>query len=374
MPSWGGAVGRARDHAEAVQVVRAIGVLEPGGAQLSALRLSRALREHGIETRLVAGDATPAGLDLARAHGFEVEHFAEVRNLQWEPCEEFAAWLHEHTAGADLVHGHMFGAWWAAARAAPPDVPVVASEHNALCWPRTAHDDAATAVAARLGCYFGHGPESRAGAARTGVPGDRTIAGESAIEGLDGRPQPDLPTPRITFAGRLAPDKGPDVLVEALGMLADPPPTYLLGDGEMRAALEHQVAELGLQDVVRFSGWQAQPERFVAGAAVHVVPSRHDAWSQSAVLAMGLGVPVVATAVEGLPETLGAGPGGLGAPDEPRALAGAIGAVLAGLCESDLAAARAYAQRFTPDRVAARYASVYRSLAGADSTAVRPAA
>jgi glycosyltransferase involved in cell wall biosynthesis len=357
-----------------VQVVRAIGVLEPGGAQLSALRLSRALREHGIETRLLAGDATPAGLDLARAHGFEVEHFAEVRGLQWEPCDEFAAWLHERCAGADLVHGHMFGAWWAAALAAPPGVPVVASEHNAMCWPRAPHDDAAATVARRVGCFFGHGPETRAWAARIGVPGDLIVAGESAIEGLDGRPQADLPTPRITFAGRFAPDKGPDVLVEALGMLADPPATFLLGDGEMRAALEHQVAGLDLQDVVRFSGWQAQPERFLAGSAVHVVPSRQDAWSQSAVLAMGLGVPVVATAVEGLPETLANGRGVLVAPEEPRALAAAIGAVLAGLCESDIAAARAYAQRFTPARIASRYASVYRALAGADSEAVRPAA
>jgi len=109
-----------------VQVVRAIGVLEPGGPQLSALRLSRALREHGIETAIVAGDASPAGLDLARAHGFEVEHFSEVRNLQWEPCAAFAEWLAERVARADLVHGHMFGAWWAAARAAPAGVPVVA--------------------------------------------------------------------------------------------------------------------------------------------------------------------------------------------------------------------------------------------------------
>jgi glycosyltransferase involved in cell wall biosynthesis len=357
-----------------VQVVRAIGVLEPGGAQLSALRLSRALRAHGIETQMVAGDATPAGLDVARAHGFEVEHFSEVRGLQWEPDAEFAGWLAERIAGADLVHGHMFGAWWAAARAAPACVPVVASEHNALTWPRTAHDEHAAAVAGRLGCFFGHGPESRAWAARIGIPGDRIVAGESALDGLDAAPQVDLPRPRITYAGRLSADKGPDVLVDALGMLADPPATFLLGDGEMRAALEHQVATLGLQDVVRFSGWQAQPERVIAGAAVHVVPSRQDAWSQSAALAMGLGVPVVGTAVEGLPETLGAGRGTLVAPEEPRALAAAIGAVLAGMGESDLAAARAYAQRFTPERVASRYASVYRSLAGADSAAARPAA
>ena len=349
-------------------------MLEPGGAQLSALRLSRALRAHGIETTVVAGDASPAGLEMARAHGFEVEHYAEVRNLQWEPCDGFADWLGERLAGADLVHGHMFGAWWAAARVAPPEMPVVASEHNAVRWPRTAYDDAAAGVARRLQCFFGHGPETRAWAARIGVPGDRIVAGESALDGLDAVPQADLPSPRITYAGRFAADKGPDVLVEALGMLADAPATYLLGDGEMRAALEHQVAALGLQDVVRFSGWQAHPERFIAGASVHVVPSRHEAWSQSAVLAMGLGVPVVATAVEGLPETLANDRGILVPPEEPRPLAAAIGEVLAGRCSSDLESARDYAQRYTAERVAERYAAVYRTLAGADSEAVRPAA
>jgi glycosyltransferase involved in cell wall biosynthesis len=357
-----------------VQVVRAIGVLEQGGAQLGVLRLSRALRAHGIDTRLLAGDATPAGLELARAYGFEAEHFAEVRGLRWEPCDEFAAWLAERLDGADVVHGHMFGAWWAAARAAPAHVPVVASEHSALTWPRDAHDNDAAAVAGRVACFFAHGPATRAWALQIGVPGARIVSGESAIEGLDGRPQPDLPSPRITYAGRFTPDKGPDILVEALGMVADPPATFLLGDGEMRASLEHQVAGLGLQDVVRFAGWQAHPERYVAGAAVHVVPSRHDAWSQSAVLAMGLGVPVVATAVEGMPDTLAGGRGMLVAPEEPRALAAAIGAVLAGLPETDVDGARAYARRFTPERIAARYAGVYRALAGAGSAAARPAA
>jgi glycosyltransferase involved in cell wall biosynthesis len=357
-----------------VRIVRAIGMLEPGGAQLSALRLSRALRPHGIDTTIVAGDATPAGLEVARAHGFEVEHFSDVRGLQWEPCPAFADWLAERLAGADLVHGHMFGAWWAAAHAAPAGLPVVASEHNAMTWPRAAHDDAAAAAASRVQCFFAHGPASRTWAARIGVPGDRIMAGESVVEGFDGRPQADLPAPRITYAGRLAADKGPDVLVAALELLTDPPPTFLLGDGELRASLEHQVCELGLGDVVRFSGWQPYPERFVAGATVHVVPSRQDAWSQSAVLAMGLGVPVVAAAVEGLPETLGAGRGVLVPPGDPRELASAIGAVLAGLCEADLDGARAYARRFGADRIAARYASVYRALAGTGRAADRPAA
>lgn len=347
-----------------MQIVRAIGVLEPGGAQLSALRLSRALREHGIDSRLLAGDATPAGLELARAHGFDVEHYSETGDLQWAPCPEFAEWLGDRLGDAQLVHGHMFGAWWAAACAAPPGIPVVASEHNALCWPRRCHDAEAAAASARVRCFFGHGPEARAWAARIGIRGDLIVHGESAIDGLGAAPLSDLAAPRITFAGRLHPEKGADVLIEALALIADPPVTYVLGDGEHRAVLEHLVARHGLEEVVRFAGWHAEPERIIAGATVHVVPSRREAWCQSAVLAMGLGVPVVATTVEGLPLTLAAGRGALVEPDDPRALASAIAAVLAGRCEADLAGARAYARRFTPERVAARYASTYRTLAG----------
>jgi len=50
-------------------------------------------------------------------------------------------------------------------------------------------------------------------------------------------------------------------------------------------------------------GMVLEPGRYIAGASVHAVPSRQESWSQSAVLALGLGVPVVGTAVDGLATT-----------------------------------------------------------------------
>jgi glycosyltransferase involved in cell wall biosynthesis len=84
----------------------------------------------------------------------------------------------------------------------------------------------------------------------------------------------------------------------------EPPTTYLVGDGPMSQDIRHLVDKLGLRRVVTLTGWSYEPARYVAGATVHVVPSRHEAWSQSAVTALALGVPVVAHAVEGLPTTL----------------------------------------------------------------------
>src|SRR5439155_3168415 len=120
------------------------------------------------------------------------------------------------------------------------------------------------------------------------------------------------------------------LLVEALALLEAPPAVYLVGDGPMRPAVTRLIRARGLQAVARLPGWSYRPARYVAGASVHVVPSREESWSQSAVTALGLGVPVVGTAVDGLVSTLGNGRGVLVPPDDPAALAAALAHVLAG--------------------------------------------
>ena len=171
-----------------------------------------------------------------------------------------------------------------------------------------------------------------------------------------------LPSPRVTFAGRLHPAKGPDVLLEALAMLPDPPATLLLGDGPLRESLTARSIALGLADRVLLPGWVRSPGSYIAGASVHVVPSREEAWSQSAVLGLGLGVPVVGTAVEGLPETLGEGRGVLVQPEKPEELAHAIDELLRGRGVPDPELGRRYAEQFTNERIAPYYADVYRRL------------
>jgi hypothetical protein len=70
-----------------MQTVRVIGNLEPGGGQLSALRLGVALRERGWDVRFLAGSAARAGLELFRSHAVEVEVYGASRSLQYE-CDE----------------------------------------------------------------------------------------------------------------------------------------------------------------------------------------------------------------------------------------------------------------------------------------------
>jgi hypothetical protein len=77
-----------------VLVARVIAKLEPGGAQLSMLRVMRELRGHGIVSALSCGWATPAGIELARRHGAEPDVWGDGGNLRWvpEPALRRVAW------------------------------------------------------------------------------------------------------------------------------------------------------------------------------------------------------------------------------------------------------------------------------------------
>ena len=358
-----------------MRVARVLGTLEPGGAQLFGLRLSVELRRYGVATMLLAGDATPSGLELAARYGLPADAYRVCDvlapdSLQWTPAPDFAGWLRGRLAGADLVHAHMVGAWWAAARAVPPHVPLVASEHNEMSWPGDDQTAQARVAARRVDMLFCHGPAVCSWAAGLGV-GGRLRQGRSAVEGLSATPWPGLAWPRLTFTGRFRADKAPDVLVEALALLDAPPAAYLVGDGPMRPALVQLVRARGLQTVVRLPGWSSRPARYVSGASVHVVPSREESWSQSAVVALGLGVPVVGTAVDGLARTLGNGRGVLVPPDDPHALAAALPYVLAGQ-RPDPGPGREYARQFTPSAAAAVYLDAYHHLLASRTRSPHP--
>ncbi len=126
--------------------------------------------------------------------------------------------------------------------------------------------------------------------------------------------------------------------------------------------LRAQVVELGLESVVSFPGWIEEPGSWVAGAAVQACPSRDESFSQTAVLAMALGVPTVGTDVDGFPETLGEGRGLIVPAEDPEALAAALDGVLAGTLRPDTGAARAWARQFEIERVASVYEQAYEEV------------
>jgi glycosyltransferase involved in cell wall biosynthesis len=135
----------------------------------------------------------------------------------------------------------------------------------------------------------------------------------------------------LLFVGRLRIRKGVEVLLEALREIR-PAELRIAGDGEHRERLERRVSELGLGTAVTFLGNcdAGRVRRLLAGAAALVVPSIYEGMPLVVLEAMAAGVPVVASAVSGIPEVVQDGETGwLVPPEDPRALKEALEDVLA---------------------------------------------
>jgi glycosyltransferase involved in cell wall biosynthesis len=195
----------------------------------------------------------------------------------------------------------------------------------------------------------------------------RANVGSSSATGPSG--------PVVGAVGRLSHEKGLDVLLRAMARL---PGTRAVvgGDGPERESLERLARELGITSLVTFAGWVETPWPDHLVPDVLVVPSRREGFGLVAAEALMTGIPVVASAVGGLPEVLEDGTAGLLVPPEdPAALAQAIESVLSDGESTATRVARGLEsarRRFEPTAMAAAYEALYAELAGwSGTTSVR---
>jgi glycosyltransferase involved in cell wall biosynthesis len=107
---------------------------------------------------------------------------------------------------------------------------------------------------------------------------------------------------RLLSVGRVVHQKGLDLGLEALAGLKDLPWDWsIAGDGPQTAALRERVKQLGLEDRVRFLGWQERDQLAARyrEANLFLFPSRHEGMPNALLEAMASGLPVVATRVAG---------------------------------------------------------------------------
>jgi glycosyltransferase involved in cell wall biosynthesis len=180
--------------------------------------------------------------------------------------------------------------------------------------------------------------------------------------------------PTIGYFGRLERGKGVDVLLEAASRLhAKLPATAFLfvGDGPLREPLAARALGSGLP--ARFVGYRDDVAALLRVCAVVVLPSRQEAFGRVLIEAMATGVPVVATAVGGIPEVCVDGVTALLVPPEdPDALAVAIALTLtdhAATAARVAAAAADVRARFDLAAHAAAVQAVYARMLGTEGAA-----
>lgn len=79
---------------------------------------------------------------------------------------------------------------------------------------------------------------------------------------------------------------------------------WLIGDGEKKAEIERYVIENKLDDSVKFLGLQSNVYGYLHGADMFILPSHYEGIPMTLIEAMGTGLPIVATAVGGVPDML----------------------------------------------------------------------
>ena len=172
--------------------------------------------------------------------------------------------------------------------------------------------------------------------------------------------------------GRLHREKGPDVLLRALGALSARSSggwrAVLVGDGPELGSLRRLAVDLGVEDRLMFAGARRRVGPWIEAADLLVLPSREEGLPVAPLEAMAREKPVLATAVGGTPEVVRHEETGLLVPpDDPQALA----AGLQRLLEDPVLRARLGARGrevlradFSLERMVDQIAALYEELVG----------
>lgn len=176
--------------------------------------------------------------------------------------------------------------------------------------------------------------------------------------------------PIIGSISTLIPQKGLSDLLAAAKILAGGGRKFrllIVGEGHLRAGLEAQARELGLQEFVRFAGWvQQAAQRALPACDIFVQSSHWEAMSVVVLEAMAAAKPLVITSVgENSRVVLNEQCGLVVPPRNPQALADALGRCLDDpLLRQQLgaAAAQRYREHFTVRHMVNRYETLFAEL------------
>ncbi len=312
------------------------------GGQAQVLLLLEGLRARGHQCRLLA----PRGplLTRAGAAGFPTRAWRPFS--EWDAGAMVLAMRALRAPRADIAHCHSAHAHAPGAAAGwLSGVPVVVSRRvdfsvaqNPLSVLKYRMPVARYLCISRgvIEAMAASGvPRARLVLVPSGValaPPASSEAGAPGVADLRGRigARPDATV--IGTVAALAPHKNHADLVRAAAIVLEERPAVhfaWIGEGECRPALERQIASLGLESRIHLLGFRDDARALLGQFTVFALSSYLEGLCTSLLDAQVLGVPVVATAVGGIPDVVEDGRTGLLVPArEPRAMAAALLEVL----------------------------------------------
>lgn len=372
-----------------IKVMFLIDSLGPGGAERLLIDLLPRLRQHGVESEVVAiqdRHGNPVAEEL-RAVGFPVSTIGIERLRERGAIGRVMAAVER--SAPDVIHTQLeFADVLGSIAGNRLGIPSIATIHTLdrprrwskeaahfrlMAWTlrRRSHRVIAVSESAR-----------RHVLSKAGLRKRHTVTIHNGIDltpytSADGtsrstvRRQMGIPpeAPVITTVAVLRRPKGIDYMLEALpSVLASHPDLryVIVGDGPHRTYLEARTKELEIDRAVHFAGHRTDVPDVLAAADVFVLPSLAEALPTVIIEAMAGGLPTVATTVGGIPEIVDQGiTGVLVPPADSARLADAVGRLLDSPRQRHamgIAGRRAATDKFSIERHASRLVAEYRIL------------
>ncbi|MCI0548154.1 MAG: glycosyltransferase [Candidatus Rokubacteria bacterium] len=347
-----------------------------GGQEIRTLTEARWTGERGWRV-LLAGPEEGRLLPRARAAGIEARALA-MRGPWDVPAVRRLVGL-IRTDGVSVVHTHSsIDAWLGGMAARIAGVPVVRTRHVSIPI-RRGLNPVYRWLADRV---ITSGEAIRSLVVAAGVPPARVVAIPAGVDlatyrragrGPALRREFGLAGPAIGSIAMFRGSKGHRHLLDAFARLRPRVPglrLLLVGDGIRRTWVESLAVERGLRDEVIFTGFRSDVPALLEAMDCFVLAStRTEGVPQSLLQAFAAEVPVVASAIGGIPEVVTDGATGwLVPPGDDGALAAAISHVLADPAEAARrarAGRRLVEERFSHASVTARTLALYEELIGA---------
>jgi len=322
-------------------VVHMIDELPPDGAErlIADMMYHRSKRFRFTVLTLIDGGANGMIAEEIRNLGVPVEVIGRRGAVDPTLVVRLALWMRKNRV--DVVHTHLFtadsygrvaarlagvrGVFSTAHNTNTAAGKVKKTVHWALSWIST-RVVACSEEVGRVMREQDRLPASRLGVISNGINVDR-FAG---ARGDGVREEFKVPNGSLLIGviGRLHEQKGHKDLIAAMALLRDQglaATCLIIGQGELRAELEAEVARLNVGDRVIFTGLRKDVPRLLAALDVMAMPSLWEGLPMALLEAMAMSRPVVATRVSGIPDVIQDEQNGLLIPaQEPATLAAAL--------------------------------------------------
>lgn len=314
-------------------IVQVVGNSAVGGAERHVLDLVVGLRARGHVVSVVCPRPGPLTSALA-GNDVPVSCLEFVHPLPGDEYAFDAAAARElaamfRTAGADVVHSHLFPAHLHASTAGSlaGALAVVTTAHTLVVRPGDARL-ARTTRAHTVACSHAVACLQVGG----GVPVSRVTVIPNGVSEEHLAPVGDAARDGLVAVSRLSAEKGVDLLLHAVARLLPEQPglkVAVAGTGPADRPLRELSDRLGLSANVQFLGVRDDVSRLLRRAAIFVSPSREEAGPLAVLEAMASGAAVVATRVGGTPEVVADGVSGILVETDSTAIAVGLRRLLA---------------------------------------------